>query len=112
MQATLTITKIEDLEGDGQCGECGRNGLRWLATLSDGTRVGLECAKKVLGFRPKPLAYDWIADYEISAEHSECGSHYVMWQRKGNPGFTRETKNGSLMQVGGVRADWIKRGWV
>lgn|SRR5678815_3534426 len=109
--AKLTIMKIEDFEDGGQCGECGRNGLRWVATLSDGTRVGLECAKKVLGFRPKPLAYNWIGDFEVVAEYTDFNEHYVMWQHKVNSRCTRETVNGSLVMVGGVRTEWARRGW-
>ncbi|GIH07514.1 hypothetical protein Rhe02_55810 [Rhizocola hellebori] len=105
------IWKIEDREFQGECSACPRTGLRWIAVLSDGSTVGLECAKKIVGFRPSPITYTWVADFEPIAEHNDHGTLYVMWQRKGGKA-TRETKNGALVSVGGVRSDWIKRGWV
>jgi hypothetical protein len=109
--ATLTITRIDDHEGDGECSSCRRTGLRWVATLSDGTAVGLECAKKILGWKPAPASYNWIADFTPVAEHVDYGDTLVMWQHKtGNQ--TRETCNGVLVTVGGVRADWTKKGWL
>lgn len=108
---TLTINKIEDREYEGECGECGRHGLRWIAVLSDGSAVGLECVKRVLGYRPAPAKYQWITDYAPAAEYNDHGVCYVLWQHKrGNA--TRETRNGYLNAVGGVRADWAKRGWL
>lgn len=109
--ATLTIARIDDHEGDGDCSNCGRTGLRWIATLSDGTKVGLECAKKILGFRPAPQKYQWIADFTPIAEYVEYGSTYVLWKHKVGNG-TRETRDGVLVSVGGCRNDWIRRGWL
>lgn len=107
----IHIAKIEDHEGDGRCGSCGRENLRWVATLSDGSQVGLECAKKVIGFKPAPIEYSWIGDYEIVAEHVEYGRTHVLWQRKGG-NATRETRGGVVVSVGGVRARWIADGWL
>lgn len=137
----LTITKIEDHEGNGHCTACGRENLRWICTLSDSTKVGTECAKKVLGWKPQPpcpLAgdgscvagpeaptvrpawlglgatgrkhYNWIPDFVIVAEHNERGTHFVKWQHK-TTRETRETRDGGLTAVGGVRRDWQDRGW-
>lgn len=108
---TLSIVKINDMEFEGRCTVCQREGLRWVATLSDGTGVGLECAKKVLGFKPKPVTYQWVPLYTAIAEYREGGHAWVLWQRK-NGTETRETRNGHLMAVGGCRADWAKRGWL
>ena len=109
--ATLTLSKIEDREGFGACGECGREGLRWIATLSDGSTVGLECSKKVLGFKPAPKTYNWVPDFRPVAEFNDCGNVHVMWQhREGSA--TRETLNGNLVQIGGVATKWRQRGWV
>lgn len=111
MAVKLTVLKIEDHEGAGHCGQCGRDNLRWICTLSDGTAVGTECAKKVLGWKPQPKHYNWIGDFQIIAEHNERGTHFVMWQRK--TGIeTRETRDGGLVAVGGVRKDWEARGWI
>ena len=110
MTTNLKLTKIEDHEGDGTCAECRREGLRWIATLSDGTQVGLECAKKVLGFKPATKNYNWIADFRPVAEFADCGNLHIMWQHK-EGSATRETLNGNLVQIGGVAAKWQQRGW-
>lgn len=107
-----TIIRYEDHEGDGRCGHCGREGLRWIAVLSDGATVGTECAKKVTGM--KPLAASklaWLADFELVAEHVDCGAVMGLWQHK-RGAATRETRNGHLVAVGGVRAEWVKAGWI
>jgi hypothetical protein len=114
--ATITISRIDDTGGDGECSSCGRGGIRWLITLSDGSAVGIECARKVLGFRPAPKTYDWIADFTAVAEHAVTYPNgevdtYVMWQHKTGR-ETRETCNGILVTVGGVRTDWTKKGWL
>lgn len=107
---TIKLHKIEDYEGHGICRECGREGLRWIATLSDGSQVGLECSKRVLGFKPAPKAYNWLADFRPVAEFNDCGNLHVMWQHKAGTA-TRETLNGNLVQIGGVSAKWQQRGW-
>lgn len=113
MTATkLHITLIEDYEFEGECSSCNRSGLRWVATLSDGTKVGLECAKKILGYRPKTDVYAWINDFKLVGTHTEGTVTYGLWQHKLNPRATRETYNGHLNQVGGVRNDWERRGWI
>ena len=70
--ATVTLVKIEDHEGNGECRECGRTGLRWIATLSDGTHVGTECAKQILGWKPTPKTYTWVADFTAIAKVVEA----------------------------------------
>lgn len=107
----IHLVKIEDHEGDGRCGACGREGLRWIAVLSDGTQVGTECAKAVLGYRPTARDYSWVVDYTAVAEHVEYGVTYIMWQHK-RGARTVATRNGVLDTVGGVRAEWTRRGWV
>lgn len=107
----LEIAKIEDREHEGLCSSCGREGLRWIATLNDGTQLGLECAKKVLGYRPAPNKYQWVEHFTAVAEHTESGYVWVLWAaKKGHE--TRETRNGHLMAVGGCRRDWQTRGWL
>ena len=54
--ADLHVVRYEDAEGDGRCGHCDREGLRWLAHLSDGTAVGTGCMRKVLGIPNAPAA--------------------------------------------------------
>lgn len=107
----ITLVKIEDREFEGRCGECGRCGLRWVAIMSDGSAVGLECAKKVMGYRPAPAKYQWVEFYDAIAEHREGAFIHVLWQRK-NGHETRETRGGHLVSVGGARRDWQERGWL
>lgn len=108
---TPTLWKIEDHEGHGECSACPKTGLRWVATLSDGSTVGLECAKKMIGYRPAPTAYNWINDFEAIAEHHGIGSLYVLWRHK-TRNQTRETRNGALTSIGGAHAEWLKEGWI
>lgn len=110
MTPRLTITKIEDHEGNGRCSACDREGLRWICTLSDSTTVGTECAKKLVGYKPAPKQYQWVADFAPVAEHVDGGSVFVLWQHKQGTA-TRETCDGHLSSVGGVRQEWTRRGW-
>lgn len=113
----LRIEKIEDREGFGVCSHCGREGLRWIATLSDGSGCGLECAKRVVGFKPAPTAYRWAEHFEAVAEYRETNGYgdvlgvWVLWQHKSGTA-TRETLNGNLQTVGGCRVAWERRGWL
>lgn len=114
--AHLTITRIEDREGEGDCSHCQRTGLRWIVILSDGTAVGVECAKKVLGYKPAPKSYQWVQHFTVEATKVERWpngeeTHWAMWTRKDGR-ETRETSNGVLVTVGGVRADWTRKGWL
>jgi hypothetical protein len=109
--ATPTLVKVEDHEGDGHCGHCAREGLRWICILSDGSAVGVECAKKVMGFKPAPKSYAWVSEFEAVAEHTECGQVFVLWQHKSSS-QTRYTREGVLVSVGGARQEWEHRGWV
>lgn len=108
--ATVTLVRVEDHEGTGTCGACDREGLRWIAVLSDGSRVGVECAKKVLGWKPAPASYSWVEFFEPIAEHDDFGAVYVLWQQK-NGAQTRVTRAGSTVLVGGGRDFWTREGW-
>lgn len=108
----LSVVRIEDHDGTGYCGHCGRDGIRWAVVLSDGTVVGAECAKRRLGIPvPRVSEWAWVAKYDLVAAHTdERGRQSFMYQRKGGQG-TREVVDGHLVQVGGVRQDWERRGW-
>lgn len=108
---TLRIEKIEDCEGDGRCSACGREGLRWVAHLSDSTAVGLECAKKVLGYRPNPVHYQWIKKYAPVAEYRDCGAVYVLWQHKTVEAASNITRDGFPIVYGFGTAQWDAWGW-
>lgn len=99
MTAKLHIELIRDCEGAGRCGACQREGLRWVAQLSDGSHVGLECAKKVLGFRPAPKAYNWIADYTLTGTHTTPWETVGFWTSKDGRSAAI-TVNGAAHQFG------------
>ena len=109
--STPHLVKVEDHEGTGTCGACDREGLRWVCILSDGSRIGTECAKKLMGWKMAPKAYNWVADFEPVAEFVEYGATYVLWQYK-RGAQTRETRNGHLVAVGGRREEWKRMGWL
>ncbi|AER49192.1 hypothetical protein SEA_KATNISS_80 [Mycobacterium phage Katniss] len=109
--AKLELVKVEDHEGTGECPSCGRTGLRWICVMNDGSRAGVECAKKLLGYRPAPKHYNWVPEFTAVAEYVEAGQTFVLWQHN-TSGQTRETRNGILVAVGGARAAWQRRGWI
>lgn len=123
MTTTNHLIRVEDHEGFGTCGHCDREGLRWIAIVSvDGqtVAVGTECAKRVLGWKPTPKSYAWVEHFTVVAEHTEpyrmYGSDaptttYTLWQHR-NGTATRETTNGVLTSIGGVRREWTDRGWL
>ncbi|AVO21288.1 hypothetical protein SEA_TRYPO_79 [Mycobacterium phage Trypo] len=71
--AKLELVKVEDHEGTGECPACGRTGLRWICVMNDGSRAGVECAKKLLGYRPAPKHYNWVPEFTAVAEYVEAG---------------------------------------
>lgn len=114
MNTTATavhLSHVENHEGDGTCGACAREGLRWIAVLSDGQRVGMECAKALLGFKPAPSSFRWVEHFTLVATHTEGRQTFNLWQaRTGEQ--TRQTMNGNLDQIGGARSEWGRRGWL
>lgn len=111
MQETLTLVRVEDHEGDGECSHCGRPGLRWVAILSNGSRVGVQCARKLLGIPILQRNYEWVGAFEPIATHVEHDVHHVLWKHKRYT-ETRETRNGILHVIGGARTTWERLGWI
>lgn len=109
--STLALVQIDDVEGEGECSHCGRPGLRWIAVLSDGSRVGVQCARKLLGIPIAKRNFEWVAAFDVVATHVEHGVHHVLWRHKTYT-ETRETRNGILHQVGGAWTAWRLKGWV
>lgn len=102
--AKLTIEVIRDCEGEGRCGACDREGLRWVAQLSDGSNVGLECAKRVLGFKPAPKSYNWQADYTLKGTLSKGAEFFGVWIHT-NGRAAAITRNGVMVCNG--PAEWV-----
>lgn len=117
IETTLSLVRVEDREGEGVCQACDRDWLRWVCILSDGTEVGTECAKSLLGYKPTPKSYAWVSEFVPVAEHRDgivmggAPAVWVLWQHK-TGSATRETLNGSLQAVGGVLQAWERRGWL
>ena len=97
--AQATIAKIEDHEGFGRCSECEREGLRWIVVLSDGTSVGTECAKRVLGHSVTPKSYSWMTGFSAVAEHVTKFETAVLYRN--DKGRTALAINGVLQSMGG-----------
>jgi hypothetical protein len=114
--ATIRLVMAHEFEAhDGACGACPKKNLRWVFQLSDGSMVGSECAKRLLGYKPSRLDYGWVERYRPVAHYTEGAAHWVLWtQKSAEHGIgTRETRDGVLMGTGGNRtADWQKRGWI
>ncbi|WP_159599131.1 hypothetical protein [Agromyces humi] len=104
-----TLTMVEDADGDGVCGHCGREGIRWLATFDDGAKVGLQCARKHLGVKVSVKDVAWSTGFRPVAQHREHGLTFVLWD---NGRMTNTTRNGLLDAVGGERAVWERNGWL
>lgn len=80
---TITVLKIEDHGGEGVCTACGKEGLRWVSTLSDGSRVGGECAKKIMGWKPTAKSHAWVTGMHIVAEGEMSPvQHAVLWSNE------------------------------
>jgi hypothetical protein len=101
-----TLVKVEDHEGDGICQLCSRSGLRWLVALSDGSRLGLECAKKTMGWNLTRNDYTWVPDYRAVAEQEADEQIYVLWEHRTIPGRTCITRNGRQLRVSDGYYQW------
>ncbi|MFE6966794.1 hypothetical protein ACFVAJ_16920 [Agromyces sp. NPDC057679] len=103
------IAYLEDAEGDGVCGHCNREGLRWVVHFHDGAAVGLQCARKHLGVKVAAKDIAWQTGFTPIAEHREHDVVYMLWS---NGRRTNMTQNGLLVAVGGQQAEWEKNGWL
>lgn len=102
----IQIVKVEDHEGDGRCSSCNREGLRWVVTLSDGTMVGTECSKKILGIKVAPADHRWTRDFTPADQRTtDGGTIEVLWQHK-TRNVTALTRDGHLTTMGGARKEW------
>ncbi|AYQ99345.1 hypothetical protein PBI_CANTARE_125 [Brevibacterium phage Cantare] len=106
----VKVAYVENVEGDGMCGHCNRTNLKYVATMTDGSKVGLSCAKKLMGVTITPKDVKWASNYTVEATFIEYGQTYALWVS--DKGQTRTTKNGLLVGIGGQRPVWEKRGWI
>ncbi len=102
---TLTVWRVEDHEGNGECQRCGRTGLRWVTYLSDGSRVGGECVKRLMGWAPTAKNFSWLTGMTLVAEADSCGDRFTLW-RSGRGGYGVVARNG-IAQVSGS-FDWAQ----
>lgn len=107
--STPHVVRVQDADGEGTCSSCGREGLRWVVTLSDDSTVGSECAKKALGWTVQPARYRWTCGAVPVAPYTERDVTWVLWEKLGG---TLSSRNGHLMAIGGQRAEWLARGWI
>lgn len=100
---TIHVVKVEDHEYEGTCGACGKQGVRWIVTLSDGSTVGGECAKRILGWAPTKASHGWVTGMIPVQEATSFGDHWVLWQAK--KGYKSViSRNGYAQAVGGTNA--------
>jgi hypothetical protein len=105
---TLRIARFEDHEGDGRCGHCEREGLRWIVRLSDGSGVGTECAKAVLGWKPAPRDYKWIIGFSVVAETVAYGETFAVWQNGARFALTQSGRAISHGPEAFIRAEYAR----
>jgi len=96
----LTITKIEDREGQGICQHCSREGLRWIVILSDGSSVGLDCAKELTGCRSNGWNLQWTKA-AIEMAHGTDGFQFFTLYFNGREGFL--VVDGRLSSMGDLK---------
>lgn len=107
---TLTVSHITDEESFGVCSACDREGLRWLVHFNQNhLPVGLECAKKVLGFKPAPKSYNWMNGFTVTrtfveGEGRDWAVTFVLYTHTN--GRTAMTRNGNLTHMGGADRAW------
>ena len=77
----LTVVKVLDREHEGVCQECDKQNLRWILVLSDGSTVGIECAKKLTGAAFTAKKVEWVAGAVEVASGMDCGATVVLYRR-------------------------------
>lgn len=50
-----------------------------MVTLSDGSQVGGECAKKILGWALTAKKFSWVSGLSVAAEHVGAFHSAVLW---------------------------------
>lgn len=110
---TLTVWRIEDHEGTGECQQCGKTGLRWVTYLSDGSRVGGECAKRIMGWAPTARNFSWLTGMTLVGEASLSPTQCMTLWRSEDEARGVLAINGIANQVGPfgwVQAEFTRLG--
>jgi hypothetical protein len=97
----LTVAKVLDREHEGVCQECDKQNLRWVLVLSDGSMVGVECARKLTGEAFTAKKVEWVAGAVEVASGIDCGATVVLY-RRGNGAVI--AVDGRPMMMGGMNA--------
>ena len=93
---------IQDCEYDGTCTMCGKEGVRWIVVMSDGSRVGGECAKKLLGWKPTAKNFSWVTGMKPAFNVFVLGyGNVVVWKSK-NQVTGAISVNGHPMMFGSI----------
>jgi len=104
-EAKPTVVRVEDCEYEGTCTMCGRENVRWIVIFDDGSRVGGECAKKILGWAPTAKKFSWVTGMKpfITASSRMDGNVTVWKHENGVRGAI--SVNGYPQTFGGI--NWI-----
>jgi hypothetical protein len=83
MNANPTVVRVEDREYEGTCSMCGKESVRWIVVFDDGSQVGGECAKKILGWTPTAKKFSWVTGMTpVISGQDDCGQNIVVWKSK------------------------------
>lgn len=113
MSETITVTRVEDHEGTGVCGHCGREGLRWIAVMSDGALIGTSCAKKLMGFNVTTKSVTQLKGFIVTQEwRNRFGDLYVLWHSTERDTYAETLPNGKVRFGQSVLKAWTADGWL
>ena len=103
---TLTVWRVEDHEGNGECQRCGKTGLRWVTYLSDGSRVGGECVKRLMGWAPTARNFSWLTGMSLVSEGDLSPTQRMTLWRSQDGARGVMAINGKAYQSGAF--DWVQ----
>lgn len=101
----VTVIKVTDYEYEGTCTACGKESVRWIVSLSDGSHVGGECAKKILGWAPTAKGFSWVTGMTAIVEEIIEGQSIVVWADESNTSGVISV-NGQPQQSGSM--EWVR----
>lgn len=105
------VLYVENAEGDGHCGHCQRDNLKYVAHMSDGAMVGLSCARKLMGVRITNRDVAWTAGYKVIATRTEGVHFFALWINEDKHVYV--TQNGYRTDHGYIHlSKWKNKGWL